>query len=257
MNAATLSLLWQLVRRDVQERYTGTVLGVAWLVVQPLFLLLVYALVFGDILQLRFGAQTGSGQFTAYLFTGLIAFNALAEVVTRAPSLLTERRDLLLNSSLPPALLPLLPVASSLLLEWLSLGLLLLWRCVHGQCQVEGMVFLLPFVIVRVLLSLSLAYALAVLGVFLRDLRQMMPPLLGVLLLLSAIVYPPEIVPERFQPWLLLNPLAQLVQGYRDALLEGRFHTEIWLALTLLTAPLLVVSGWLFRKLMPRARYVL
>lgn len=257
MNSANLTLLWQLLRRDLQERYAGTALGVFWLLAQPLFLLLVYALVFGEILQLRFGTQTSSTQFAASLFAGLTAFNALAEVLSRAPTILTERRDLLLHSPLSPMLLPLLPVGASLVLEALSIGLLLLWLCVQGQCHPVGVLFYLPFLLLRVLFSVAFAYGLAVLGVFLRDLRQLMPPLLTVLLLVSAIVYPPELVPERFQPFLQLNPLAQLVQGYRAALLENTFYWENFAALLLLASGLLALAVWLFQRLMPRARYVL
>lgn len=257
MNAANLTLFWQLLRRDVQERYTGTVLGMAWLVLQPLLMLLVYALVFGDILQLRTGVQASSGQFAAFLFTGLMGFNALAEVVARSPALLLERRELLLHSPLPAVLLPLIPVASSLVLEFLSLLLLVVWLCWQGQCPWWGVALFLPVLLVRVLLSLGLAYWLAVLGVFLRDLRQLMPPLLGVLLLLSAIVYPPEVVPEAFQPWLHANPLAQLAQVYRAVLLHGEFPMVTWLGLTVLAMVLLVLGIGLFQRLLPRARYVL
>ena len=70
MNTLPLTLFWQLLRRDIQERYTGTVLGAAWLVIQPLLMLLVYALVFGEVLQLRFGEHHTDGQFAAYLFAG-------------------------------------------------------------------------------------------------------------------------------------------------------------------------------------------
>lgn len=257
MNAATLTLLGQLLRQDLRERYAGTVLGVFWLLAQPLFMLLVYAVVFGEILQLRLGAATDSAQFTAWLFTGLTAFNALAEVLTRAPVLLTERRELLLNSSLPPALLPLLPVGASLVLEGLSVGLLLLWLGLQGQLQPLGVVFYLPFLLLRVVFSLAFAYGLAVLGVFLRDLRQMMPPLLTVLLLVSPIVYPLTVVPETFQAWFEWNPLAQLVQGYRAALLEGQFLWQPFLVLLLLASGLLGAALWLFQRLLWRARYVL
>ena len=161
MNAATLTLLGQLLRHDLRERYAGTALGVFWLLAQPLFMLLVYALVFGEILQLRVGAATDSAQFTAWLFTGLTVFNALGEVLTRAPSILTERRELLLNSPLQPALLPLLPVGSSLVLEGLSVGLLLLWLLLQGQWQPLGLLFYLPFLLLRVVFSLAFAYGSA------------------------------------------------------------------------------------------------
>ncbi len=257
MNAANLTLLWQLLRRDLHERYAGTALGVLWLLVQPLFMLLVYALVFGEILHLRFGGQGGYEQFAAYLFAGLTAFNTTAEVLVKAPALLTGQRDLLLNSPLPPALLPLLPVVSSLVLELLSIALLCVWLCVQGNCPAPGIVFYLPFLFARLLLSTGLAYFLAVLGVFLRDLRQLVPTLLGVLLLVSAVVYPPEMVPEGFRFWLHINPLAQLAEAYRSALVDGVFHWQDCLMLLLQGGVLLGLAWLVFQRLMPRARYVL
>jgi lipopolysaccharide transport system permease protein len=255
--AAHWTLLLQLLRHELQGRYAGTALGVFWLLAQPLFMLLVYALVFGEILQMRLGTETDSGQFAAWLFAGLTAFNALAEVLVRAPVILTERRDLLLNSPLPPAVLPLLPVGVSLVLESLSVGLLLLWLCTQGRCEPLGVVFYLPFLGLRLLFSVAFAYGLAVLGVFLRDLRQMMPPLLTVLLLVSPIVYPLSVVPDAFQHWFAWNPLAQLVEGYRAALLEGRFLWEAFVGLLLLASASLALGWWLFQRLLLRARYVL
>ena len=124
---AHLTLLGQLLRRDIQERYHGTALGMAWLLLQPLALLLVYTLVFGEILQVRQGiAHEKVSHFAFYLLAGLGMFNALADVLVRAPLLLTEKRDWLLHSSLPAYLLPLVPVGTSILLESLLVGLLLL-----------------------------------------------------------------------------------------------------------------------------------
>ncbi|UOG93202.1 MAG: ABC transporter permease [Candidatus Thiothrix sulfatifontis] len=251
------ALLWQLFRQELRERYVGTALGVFWLLIPPLFMLVIYAWVFGEILQMRLGTDTDSAQFAAWLLAGLTAFNALAEVLTRAPALLIERRDLLLNSPLPPAILPLLPVGVSLVLEGLSVGLLLLWLLVQGRLEPLSLVSYLPFLGVRLLFSLAFAYGLAVLGVFLRDLRQMMPPLLTVLLLVSPIVYPLSVVPEGFQAWFAWNPLAQLVEGYRAALLEGRFLWEAFLGLLLLASASLALGWWLFQHLLLRARYVL
>ncbi len=223
MKAPALTLLWQLFRQDLHERYAGTVLGVFWLLIPPLFMLLVYALVFGEILQMRLGTAADTGQFTAWLFTGLTVFNALAEVLTRAPAILTERRELLLNSPLPPALLPLLPVGSSLVLELLSVGLLLLWLSVQGRCEPQALLFYPPFLLLRLLFSLAFAYGLAVLGVFLRDLRQMMPPLLTVLLLVSPIVYPLSVVPVQFQAWFGVESVGAIGTGLSGGIAGRQF----------------------------------
>ncbi len=252
-----LTLLYRLFWRDLQERYTGTVLGGVWLLVQPLFLLAVYTLVFGEILQLRLGAAASTTAFAYYLFAGLIAFNAFSEVLTRAPLVLHERRDMLLNTPLPSWILPLLPVASSILLEMLAVLILVLALWVKGAWQPWGLLLYLPFLLVRVLLSLAAAYFLSVLGVFLRDLRQLMPAVLTVLLFISPILYPLDRIPPRFLPLYDWNLLGQLVQGYREALLEGTLDWQHCATLLVLSSVLLMLSIAFFRSLMPRARFVL
>lgn len=254
---AHFTLLWQLLYNDLRERYIGTSLGVFWLFVPPLIMLLVYGVVFGEILQLRTATNHNPMQFAAWLFAGLTVFNAFAEVFNRAPTLLTERRELLLNTPLPAMLLPLIPVGASLVLELLAVGLLLLYLGGSGQWQPLAIIFYLPFLIVRLLFSLAFAYALAVFGVFLRDLRQLMPALLSVLLLVSAIVYPLSTVPAHWQGWFGWNPLAQLVAGYRAALLEGVFLWQPFVVLLLFASALLLSVLWLFQHLWQRARYVL
>lgn len=254
---AHLTLVWELLHNDLRERYMGTSLGVLWLFVPPLIMLLVYGVVFGEVLQLRTATAHNPMQFAAWLFTGLTVFNGLAEVFNRAPTLLTERRELLLNTPLPAVLLPLIPVGASLVLELIAVGLLLLYLAGSGQLQPLAFVFYLPFLAVRLLFSLAFAYSLAVFGVFLRDLRQLIPAFLSVLLLVSAIVYPLSAVPAQWQGWFAWNPLAQLVAGYRAALLNGEFLWQPFVALLLLASALLLSGFWLFQRLWQRARYVL
>lgn len=251
------TLIYQLFRRDVSERYQGTVLGFAWLLLQPLFMLGLYTLVFSEVLQVRFNAQASNTHFAFYVFTGLLAFNALSEVLTRSTTVITERRDLLLNTALPSWVLPIIPVAVSVSLELVSLGVLLLALSLTQQLQLLGWLFYLPFLLVRVLFSLAAAYSLAVLGVFLRDLRQLVPALLTVLLFVSPILYPLELIPDSLRPLYHWNPLAHLVEAYRLALLQGQFDAERFAALLLASSTCLIVAYLLFQSLMPRARYVL
>lgn len=252
-----LALIYQLFRRDLTERYQGTVLGFAWLLVQPLFMLGLYTLIFSEVLQVRFHAEASNTHFALYVLTGLLAFNACAEVLTRSTTLITERRDWLLNTALPSWILPIIPVIVSVVLEGLALGVLLTALLVTGQLQALGLVFYLAFLLIRILFSLAAAYSLAVLGVFLRDLRQLMPAFLTVLLFISPLLYPLELIPLGLRPLYDWNPLAQLVEAYRAALLQGIFEAERFGALLLVSTTALGAAAWLFQSLMPRARYVL
>ncbi len=254
-NACALGM--RLFGFDLKERYAGTFFGMLWLVIHPLFMLLVYTFIFGEVLQLRSGVSHSTSQFALYLFTGLLAFNALSEVLVRAPVLLNERRDLLLNTPLPVWLLPLLPVAVSVVLEGLALLVLLVALGLQSELKVSGILFYFCFLMIRIILSLAGAYFVAVLGVFIRDLRQLMPVLMTVLLFVSPVLYPPEVIPEQFLFFYDWNVLGQLVQGYREALLDGIINRERFFVLLIVSIPCLSLSIWLFRSLMPRARYVL
>lgn len=252
-----LSLAVRLFRFDLHERYNGTVLGALWLLMHPLFMLLVYTFIFGEVLQLRFGAEYSTAQFALYLFTGLLVFNAFSEVLTRSPFVLNERRDLLLNTPLPAWLLPLLPVAISVVLEGIALLVLLLAISLQYDLKFTALPFYLCFLLVRIIFSLAGAYMVAVLGVFLRDLRQLIPVLMTVLLFISPILYPAEIIPEKFRFFYDWNILAQLIAGYREALLEGVINWSRFGALLLIALCSLGLALWLFRRLMTRVRYVI
>lgn len=255
---STLTLGYQLLSRDIRERYNGTLFGGCWLLINPLFMLLVYSFIFGEILQLRFGsALAANSHFAFYLFAGLLVFNGLSEVLTRSTVVLQEKRELLLNTPLSPWLLPVLPVLVSVLLEWLALLILLLGMLFWGELKPVSLLWYLPYFMVRFMLSLALAFLIAPAAVFLRDLRQLMPAVLTVLLFVSPILYPPELIPERFS-WLYdWNLLSHLVTGYREALLEGVLDTARLRLLLLVSALSLGLSLWAFNSLMPRARYVL
>lgn len=253
-----LTLGYQLLCRDIRERYTGTLFGWCWLLFSPLFMLLVYSFIFGEVLQLRFGSTvTDNNHFAFYLFAGLLVFNALSEVMTRTTSVLQDKRDMLLNTPLSPWLLPVLPVLVSVLLEWLALLVLLVALGAWGELKLIGLLWYLPYFLVRVLFSLALAFMIAPIAVFFRDLRQLMPAALTVLLFVSPILYPPEIIPERFLALYDWNLLSHLVTGYREALLEGVLDASRLYMLLSVAAISLFLSIFTFNSLMPRARYVL
>ena len=115
-----------MTKRDLKERYIGTSLGKLWLIFQPLFLLLIYTLVFSKILHVRFSDSLETSIFAFYLMAGLIAFNGFSESLTRAVNSLNSNRNLLLNTPLPAWVLPIIPVVSSIAIELISVVLLVI-----------------------------------------------------------------------------------------------------------------------------------
>lgn len=250
-----LTLAWHLLRQELHTRHAGTVLGWVWLLAAPVAMLGVYVLVFGEILQVRFGTRDDPVGYALSVLAGLGMFNALADVLVRSPSLLVEQRQLLLNSPVPAAVLPLVVVGNSVIVELLYVVLVLACAGWSSLFVWPALWLYPPLLLIRVMLSLAAAYTLAVLGVFLRDLKLLMSPLMSVLLLVSPVLYPLERVPQPWQDWLAWNPLAALVQAYRAALLEGVWAGPVWLLLLACALPVMAV--WVFRQLQPQVRAVL
>lgn len=256
---SSLQLLYTLSKRDLQQRYQATMLGKLWLVLQPLLMLLVYAFVFGHVLNIRFdqASNTNNIQFAFYVMAGLIAFNSVADALTRATTCLTDNRQLLLNSDLPVWVLPAVPVLVSLFLEALMILVFLIVIAVIEQHWLSSFWFIPILLLIRGCFSLALAYLFSVFNVFVRDIAQALPMMLMGLMLLSPVFYPVSQVPEPFQAFYFWNILTHLLEAYRQVLLEGQ--VDVWMLAGLLgvASMTLLVSWSVFKTLLPQARYVL
>jgi lipopolysaccharide transport system permease protein len=239
----TLSgLTWRLARRDIESRYRGSGLGIFWAFVHPVVLLAVYTYVFGVLFQSQWphAPQRGLGSFALTLFCGLIAFNILAECLARAPTLITSMPHYVKRVVFPLEVLPVSMVGSALFHGLVNVMVLLgASLLVHGG--VPWTVVLLPLVCLPlVLLAVALAWLLACLGAFLRDLPQGMSLLTQVLLFGTPILYAEELLPPALRRLLVFNPLAWLVHNLRRVLLWG--ETPDWSGLAGWTAATAVLS---------------
>lgn len=217
-------LVWQFARREVEGRYRGSLLGLAWTVINPLVLLVTYTLVFGGLFAARWpeARSQGLGAYGLALFCGLTAFNLFAECVTRAPTLIVAVPNFVRKVVFPLEILPVSTVVSALVHALVALGVLLLVELATGR-GLPATLLLLPLVSLPLLfLSLGLTWFLAGLGVYLRDIGQGTGLVLQVLMFGTPIFYPPSVVPAWLQPALRLNPLAAVVEDWRRVVLWGR-----------------------------------
>lgn len=242
------SLVLQLIRRDIAARYRGSVLGVAWSLLTPLLILAVFTLTFGTVFQSRWPQAPGAGsaapstaEFALILFAGLTVFNVFSEVVNRAPSLVLANANYVKKVVFPLEILPLVAMGSALFNACLSLMVLLgFMLVVFGGIPPTAL--LLPIVLTPlVLVTLGLAWLLASLGVYLRDIGQILGPVTMALMFLTPIFYPATALPEWVRRWLFLNPLALTIEQARDVLIWGRLPDFAALLLYFIAA--LVVAG--------------
>nr|WP_024686767.1 ABC transporter permease [Pseudomonas asturiensis] len=240
-------LISTLTRREVIGRYRGSVIGIAWSFFNPLLMLAVYTFVFSEVFQARWAGQdTSKGGFAILLFVGMIVHGLFAECANRSPSLIMSNGNYVTKVLFPLEVLSVVTLGSALFHTGTSLIVLLLAQFVLTH-TLHWTALLLPLVLLPLAIAtLGFSWLLAALGVYLRDVGQVIGVLTTVLLFLSPVLYPVAALPPAYQPWLRLNPLTYIIEESRNVLLFGRWPDWQSLALAMLIACVIAMAGFAF-----------
>ena len=245
-------LIRRLVWREVVGRYRGSVAGLAWSMLHPLLMLAVYTFVFSVVFQARWGElQVGQtrAHFALVLFVGVVMHGLLSEAVVRAPGLILGNRNLVKKVVFPLETLPWSVIGAALFHAAVSMVMLLLaiWA-LEGPPPLTALwlpVMFLPLVAI----ALGVTWALAALGVFLRDIAQITGVISAVLLFMAPVFYPLETLPDTFRPWFYVNPLTLPIEQARAVLFAGQAPELAALGRYSAVAALVAASGYaLFQK---------
>ncbi|MEP7365331.1 MAG: ABC transporter permease [Acidobacteriota bacterium] len=245
-------LAWSLAKRDLAARYRGSAADALWMVIHPLLLMLTYLFVFGVVLRARFAGDPSTAGFALYFLAGMIPWLAVSEVIGRAPITLVEHRHFVKKLVFPVELLNVSHALSALVTQIVGLVLLcLLLFALRGS--VPPTVLLLPLLIIpQLFLTVGVSWTLSALGVYLRDLGQIIGFLLTLLFFLTPICYPEESLPESLVWYFRRNPIYVLVRGWRALLLSGELPPARMLLLLYITSfALFFVGAHVYRKLRP------
>jgi lipopolysaccharide transport system permease protein len=245
-------LLKELVKRDFQGRYAGSLLGLVWSFVQPLWLLLLFTFVFSYVMRVRVPAAGGGGHFASFLFCGLLPWMALQEGVMRASTSITDNANLVRKLRFPAETLVLAVVVAALLHEAIAAVVFMTTLAALGELAWRGLPVLLLALPLQISLTVGLGLLLGSVHVFFRDTAQVLGMAFTGWFYLTPIVYPLSAVPERLRRWIEINPLTPLVELYRQAFLRGAIAAVPGTAALAATAAVLLSAGfWLFRRLQP------
>jgi lipopolysaccharide transport system permease protein len=243
-------LLWELVKRDYIGRYKGSMLGVVWSLFNPLLMLTIYTTVFS----VAFKARWGSGEeskiaFAIVLFSGMIVHSFFAECLNRAPGLITSHANYVKKVVFPLEILPWMALLSAALHFLVSFGVLLLF-CLLAGVPIHSGALLIPIALLPlILIIIGLSWIFASLGVYLRDLSQVMSVVTTVALFLAPVFYPIEALPAAYRAVLMWNPISLPVIQLRDLMLWGRpFLWLEWSISLTLSATICSVGYWWFQK---------
>ncbi len=242
-------LLRDLLQRELQSRYVGSVGGFLWALAQPLLLLLVYTFVFSVVLQVRFGEEGSVTAFALYLYCGMLPWHAVAGGMAGSTSCLVRSRSLIRTARFPAKVLPTTVVLAELVTQAIG-SVFLLVALVVLQRPPAWTLILVPLIVaLQLVFTLGLSYALSALNVFFRDTAQLVQVALPLWMFLTPIFYPESRVPPRFRGVMDLNPLSHLVRMYRAVILEGQVPGGGDLAVFAAWALGVFVAGyWLFTR---------
>lgn len=216
-----LGLIAELVRREFAGRYQGSLGGMLWALIHPLFLLSIYTLVFGVVLKTRWEGGGGTFGYALYLFAGLIIFNAFSECLLKAPAMIVGNQNFVKKVVFPLEVLPLVSAIVALLHATIGIAVWLVC-CIVLFGVPKATMLLFPLVFLAMLpLLLGIGWIFSALGVMLRDTGQVVAIISHVLLFVTPIFYSMDNIPEPLQSALALNPLTYLVGWIRGLLLVG------------------------------------
>ncbi|MFM8333413.1 MAG: ABC transporter permease [Candidatus Methylumidiphilus sp.] len=204
------NLICTLVKREVIGRYRGSMLGILWSFFNPVLMLAVYTFVFSIVFKARWtGGSESRAEFALVLFAGLLVFNLFSECVNRAPSLILANANFVKKVVFPLEILPLVILGSALFHMSISLAVWLLFFLAFFGIPYMAAMFLPLVLLPLLLMTIGISWILASLGVYLRDVSQIVSVLTSTLMFLSPIFYPLSSLPPQYQSILKLNPLTQ------------------------------------------------
>lgn len=249
-------LYGQWFRREISQRFAGSILGPLWLLLQPLSFIVVITLVFNGFFKAKWPGGDGSAlDYGLQVFLGLSIHTFAAEVLARSPTVIVAQPYLVTKVRFPLPLLPavLVGVALTQLLLSLAVTLILALAVRGSSLDILMQWWCIPLLLLPALLIMGgLALALSALGIFLRDLGAAMPAVCSLLMFLMPVFYPTELVPDSLV-WLSeWNPLAFTIDALRGLVFRGRLPDwGTWVAHCLIGALVIAAGLWMFRRLRP------
>lgn len=237
------------IKNEFKARFVRSKLGGIWLIIHPLAMVLVYALVLSELIQVKFPGVAIDNAYPIYLTAGVLAWFIFSETVLRSLNLFIDNANLLKKVAFPKAVLPMILLGNVLLQSLLLLGAILLVFAFLGHFPGIQILWLPLLFLVTLLLGFSIGLILGILNVFMRDIGQIVPIVLNFMFWLTPIVYTLAIIPETYRHWFAYNPMTHLAGAFQEVLLYNRAVDLSTLSLLFAIAMgLLGVGAFLFKQ---------
>lgn len=237
------------VKREFQSKYRNSLLGAAWTVINPLAMIVIYTVIFSQVMRAKLQGIDSTFAYSIYLCAGSLTWGLFSEITSRAQNIFLENASLLKKLSFPRLCLPMTVVANASLNFIIIFGLFTLFLIFSNHFPGWTYLGILPVLAIQVVFAIGLGISLGVLNVFFRDVGQFFVILLQFWFWFTPIVYPVTILPERMQSLISFNPMTQLMGAYQTILVHGKWPDwpSLW-PVALLALLCCLLAFRLFRK---------
>ncbi|NOZ71580.1 MAG: ABC transporter permease [Chloroflexi bacterium] len=215
-------LLYFLVWRDVKVRYKQTVLGVLWIVLQPVVAIIIFSGLFGRLL----GVPSGGVPYPIFLYSALLPWSYFASSLNRSSTSLVGSAHLITKVYFPRLVIPISGVLSGLVDFGVAFAVLAALMAYYRIVPTPAIFFLPGFLLLAMLTALGFGLWLSALNVRYRDINHLIPYIVQMWMYVTPVIYSTTLIPERFRWVLALNPMTGVVEGFRWALL-GNYLQEV------------------------------
>ncbi len=239
-------LIWEMAIRDLKMINKGAFLGYIWIFLGPLIQTAAYVVIVSFVFRTRLGAESGPLDYSLYVLGGMVPWQIITKSLAEAPTQIRDRMELVKQVIYPIETLPLTSLIVSSFGSLMTMAIFLVLSLVNGTATLGFLLLPLP-VFLLVAMVLGISWVFSVVGVFFKDLREMVVILIGLLVYLSPVIASPEIVGERMWRFILLNPLSHIIICFRDVYYL-QFHPLSWAVFALMAAACFFLGNWVINR---------
>jgi ABC-type polysaccharide/polyol phosphate export permease len=242
-------LIWNFVKRDISQKYVGSLLGLYWSVINPVITLLVLILVFGVFMKVRLSGDSDIWDFSLYFAAGFLPWTAFQNSVMRAAGSILDNKNYIKKVPFPSEIFPIYVTLSELVNLLIGICIyFVLFFILKGVPTI--FILLLPLaILLQIIFTLSLAFFLSSGAVYFRDIPQIVGAIFMVWFWVTPIAYTESLIPANFQWIVIWNPAYYMLEIYRDALFYGKIpELSILIPFGVFSVILLIAGTWFYKK---------
>jgi len=241
--------IWGSLQRDFQTRYRKSVLGSLWAVLNPLATILIYTVIFSQLMKARLPGTNDTMAYSIYLCSGVLTWGFFAEIINRSQTVFIENANMIKKLNFPRICLPMIVVGNAAVSFAISFGLFICFLAVLGKFPGWVMMGLVVVLVIQVVFAMGFGIILGILNVFFRDIGQAVGIILQFWFWFTPIIYPISILPPSIQSLIRLNPMVSVISAYQSILVYGNWPDWLSLAPTTVIAALACLLAFhLYKK---------